>query len=149
MLVVAIILLIGFSILHVEYSILIAILIALLDFFPFFGTGTVMIPWAVIKILSGDYKMAIGLLIIWGVSQLVRQIIQPKIVGDSMGMPPIPTMVLLYVGFRVGGAWGLIIAVPVGMIVYNLYRAGIFSNTIKSIKILVEDVNKFRKIDEP
>ncbi len=148
MLVVAIILLIGFTILSVDYAILIAVLIALLDFFPFFGTGTVMVPWAIIKILSGDYRMAVGLLIIWGVSQLVRQIIQPKIVGDSMGMPAIPTMILLYVGFRVGGALGLIIAVPLGMIVYNLYSAGVFSNTIKGIQILIHDINEFRKFDD-
>ena len=82
------------------------------------------------------------------VSQLVRQIIQPKIVGDSMGMPAIPTMFLLYIGFRLGGAVGLIIAVPVGMIVYNLYKAGLFSNTIRSMQILITDINEFRKIDE-
>ena len=59
---------------------IIAIGVAFLDFLPFFGTGTVLIPWAVIKFFSGDYKMVIGLLIIWGVGQLARQIIQPKIV---------------------------------------------------------------------
>lgn len=144
--IVAVILFAGFTILRVRYAVLLAILIALLDFLPFFGTGTVMLPWAVIKFLSGDYRMMIGLLVIWGVSQLVRQVIQPKIVGDSMGMPAIPTLFLLYIGFRLAGAVGLIVAVPVGMIVLNLYRAGIFSNTIKSIRILIEDLNEFRKI---
>ncbi|NBH83035.1 sporulation integral membrane protein YtvI [bacterium C-53] len=146
--IVAVILFIGLKILRVRYVTLIAFLIAFLDFLPFFGTGTVMLPWAVIKFLSGNYKMTIGLLIIWAVSQLVRQIIQPKIVGDSMGMPAIPTMFLLYIGFRLGGAVGLIIAVPVGMIVYNLYKAGLFSNTIRSMQILITDINEFRKIDE-
>ena len=146
--IVAVILFIGLKILRVRYVTLIAFLIAFLDFLPFFGTGTVMLPWAVIKFLSGNYKMTIGLLIIWAVSQLVRQIIQPKIVGDSMGIPAIPTMFLLYIGFRLGGAVGLIIAVPVGMIVYNLYKAGLFSNTIRSMQILITDINEFRKIDE-
>ncbi|MDD3412908.1 MAG: sporulation integral membrane protein YtvI [Lachnospiraceae bacterium] len=148
MAVVAIILLIGFSILKVQYAILFSVLIAILDFLPFFGTGTVMIPWAFIKFISGDYKMAVGLLIIWGVSQLVRQVIQPKIVGDSMGMPALPTLFLLYIGFRIWGAFGLIIAVPIGLIIYNLYKAGIFSNTLKSIKLLLEEINKFRKFDD-
>lgn len=146
--IVCVILWIGLSILKVHYVVLIAILISILDFLPFFGTGTVMLPWAVIKVLSGNYRMAIGLLAIWAVSQLVRQIIQPKIVGDSMGMPAIPTLFLLYIGFRLAGAVGLIVAVPIGMIVYNLYKAGIFSNTIKSVKILVEDINEFRKIED-
>lgn len=146
--IVAVILFIGLGLLRVRYAVLISVLIAFLDFLPFFGTGTVMLPWAVIKFLSGNYRMMAGLLVIWAVSQLVRQIIQPKIVGDSMGMPAIPTLFLLYIGFRLGGAVGLIIAVPVGMIVYNLYQAGIFNNTIRSIQILVKDINEFRKIEE-
>ena len=145
--VVAVILFIGFGILGIKYAILLGILISLLDFLPFFGTGTIMVPWAIIKVLTGEYRMAVGLVIIWGVSQLVRQIIQPKIVGDSMGMPPIPTLFLLYMGFRFAGALGLIIAVPIGMVVYNLYKAGIFSNTIKSVRILIKDINEFRKVE--
>ena len=92
-------LVIGLTILRVDYALLIALGIAFLDFLPFFGTGTVMVPWAVIKILSSDYKKAVGLLIIWGVGQLARQIIQPKIVGDSVGVPPLPTLFLLYIGY--------------------------------------------------
>lgn len=110
-------LVIGLTILKVDYTLLIALGIAFLDLLPFFGTGTVMVPWAIIKILSSDYKMAIGLLIIWGVGQLARQIIQPKIVGDSVGMPPLPTLILLYVGFKIAGVVGMIIAVPIGLII--------------------------------
>ena len=83
-------LVIGFAILQVDYALLIALGIAFLDFLPFFGTGTVMVPWAIIKILSSDYKChrtADHL----GIGQLARQLIQPKIVGDSVGMPPLPT----------------------------------------------------------
>ena len=84
------------------------------------------------------------MMVIWGLSQLVRQLIQPKLVGDSLGMPAIPTIVLLYVGFRAGGAMGLIIAVPIGMIVYNLYRAGLFSNFIYSTRMLLNDFRRMR-----
>lgn len=70
-----VLLVIGFAILQVDYALLIALGIAFMDFLPFFGTGTVMVPWAIVKILSADYKMAIGLLIIWGVGQLARQLI--------------------------------------------------------------------------
>lgn len=60
-----------------------------------------MVPWAVVKFLNAEYPMTIGLLLLWGVSQLVRQIIQPKIVGDSVGMPPIPTLFYSISGTRV------------------------------------------------
>lgn len=137
---------IGFSILQVKYAFLIAIGVAILDLLPFFGTGTVLIPWAIIKFLSADYKMVIGLLIIWGVGQLARQLIQPKIVGDSVGLAPIPTIILLFVGYRVAGVIGMIIAVPVGIIVLNLYEEGVFDTTINSLKILYAGISNFRHL---
>ena len=137
---------IGFSILQVKYAFLIAIGVAILDLLPFFGTGTVLIPWAIIKFLGADYKMVIGLLIIWGVGQLARQLIQPKIVGDSVGLAPIPTIILLFVGYRVAGVIGMIIAVPIGIIILNLYEEGVFDTTINSLKILYAGISNFRHL---
>ncbi len=139
-------LVIGFFILDVNYALLIGVGVALLDFLPFFGTGTVMVPWAIIKFLSADYKMTIGILLIWGISQLVRQIIQPKIVGDSIGVPPIPTLFLLYIGYQFGGVIGMIIAVPIGIIVWTMYKEGMFETTTNSVKILTAGLNHFRKL---
>lgn len=141
-----ILLVIGLLTLHVRFALLVALGIAFLDFLPVFGTGTVMIPWAVIEILSKDYKMAVGLLIIWCVGQLVRQMIQPKIVGDSMGMNAIPTLFLLFIGYKVAGVLGMILAVPIGIIILNLYEEGVFDTTKQSIQILVAGFNRFRKI---
>lgn len=138
----------GFSLLKVRYAFIIAVGVAFLDFLPFFGTGTVLLPWAVVKFLSGDYTMVIGLLIIWGVGQLARQLIQPKIMGDSMGLAPIPTLVLLYVGYKVGGVLGMIIAVPIGIIVLNMYEEGVFDTTINSLKVLYASISNFRHLDE-
>ena len=76
---------------RVNSALLLALLIAFLDFLPFFGTGTALIPWAVVKLSGGDYKYAFGLVLIYLISQLVRQLIQPKIVGDSMGVNPLLT----------------------------------------------------------
>lgn len=146
MVVVFLILAIGFGALKVNYSLLIAFLTALLDFLPFFGTGAVIAPWAVFKFMSRDYGTAFGLLVLWGISQFVRQLIQPKLVGDSVGMRPIPTLFLLYVGFRIRGVVGMIIAIPIGMITYNLYKAGLFDETKKSINLLVGGINRFRKL---
>lgn len=145
MVVVFAILVVGFIILDVHFYFLLAILIAFLDFLPFFGTGTALIPWGLYKLMVGDYKMVAGLLVLYGVTQLVRQLIQPKLVGDSMGLRPLPTLVLLYAGYKVGGVFGMIFAVPAGMIVMNLYKAGAFDYILDDVRILVEGIIKLRE----
>lgn len=141
-----ILLVVGLMILEVDYAFLVALGIAVLDFLPVFGTGTVMVPWAVIELLSENYKMMFGLIAIWLIGQLVRQVIQPKIVGDSIGMDAIPTLFLLYIGYRVAGVLGMILAVPIGIIMVNLYEEGVFDTTRQSLRILVAGFNHFRRI---
>ena len=141
-----ILLVIGLMILEVDFAFLVALGIAFLDFLPVFGTGTVMLPWALIECLSKNYKMMFGLLAIWLIGQLVRQVIQPKIVGDSIGMDAIPTLFLLYIGYRVAGVLGMILAVPIGIILLNLYEEGAFDTTRQSLRILVAGFNRFRRI---
>lgn len=143
--VVFVILIIGFLILGTDYAIILAFFIALLDFLPFFGTGTVLVPWSIVCFFNEDIPMAVGLLIIYGVSQLIRQIIQPKIVGDSMGLNPLLTLFLLYIGFKVSGVGGMILAVPVGMIFINFYKVGAFDQAIDGVKEILHDINRFRK----
>lgn len=143
--VVYVILVVGLVILRVDYVLLVAFIIAFLDMLPFFGTGTVLGPWAVIKILSSDYQFAAGLIILYAVTQIVRQVIQPKIVGDTIGMNPLATLIFMYIGYKVSSIIGMIIAVPVGMILINLYKAGVFENQIRCVRELVHDINEFRK----
>ncbi|MCM1134142.1 MAG: sporulation integral membrane protein YtvI [Clostridium sp.] len=139
---------VGFTVLKVRYAFIIAIGVAFLDLLPFFGTGTVLLPWALVKFLSGDYTVVIGLLVIWGVGQLARQLIQPKIMGDSMGLAPIPTLFLLFLGYKAGGVWGMIIAVPIGIIVLNMYEEGVFNTTINSLKVLYASISNFRHLTD-
>ena len=146
--VVYVILVIGLWILKVDYVLLVALLIAFLDALPFFGTGTVLGPWAILKILSKDYKMAVGLIILYLVTQLVRQIIQPKVVGDTIGMNPLATLIFMYIGYKFSSIIGMIVAVPIGMILINLYKAGVFDNQMRCVKELVHDINEFRKLDK-
>ena len=143
--VVFLILVTGFTILGIHFSVLLAIAIAALDFLPFFGTGAALIPWALYKLLTGDYKMMIALLIIYGITQLVRQLIQPKLVGDSIGLDPLVTLFLLFVGYKIGGIVAMIFAVPVGVIVFNLYKAGAFDYILDDVWILTEGVLSLRK----
>ena len=119
--VVSLILLIGFLWLRIRYALLLSVSIALLDFLPFFGTGFVLLPWVFIKLLSGHYETAAGLFAVYLISQLVRQLIQPKILGDTIGLSPLRTLFFLFVGFRLGGFLGMIFAVPIGMIFIQLY----------------------------
>ncbi|MCR5719837.1 MAG: sporulation integral membrane protein YtvI [Lachnospiraceae bacterium] len=139
---------IGLLILRIDFAILIALGVAFLDLLPVFGAGMIMIPWALLRLASGDYFVGIGLLVVWGLGQFVRQLIQPKIVGDSVGVPAIPTLLLLYVGYKVASIGGMIIAVPVGLICMCMYEAGMFKTTKDSISILVKGINDFRRFNK-
>lgn len=145
MIVLMIIMFVGFLILDVNYAIVFALLFAFLDFLPFLGTAITLIPWAIYKFLGGDYKMAIGLLILYGLTQLVRQIIQPKLVGNEVGLKPLTTLALLYLGYKIGGVLAMIFSVPIGMILINMYEAGAFDYILDDVKILIHGIMKLRE----
>lgn len=145
MLVLAVIMFVGFEVLVVPYSFLLALGIAILDFLPVFGTGAVLWPWAVIDMLTGNYFRAIGLIVIYLICQITKQVLQPKMVGDSIGISPLNTLFFLYIGYKLYGVVGMIFGVPVGMVVVNLYRVGMFDRIIRGFKIIIHDLNEFRK----
>lgn len=145
MCVVALILAAGFLVLGVRYGVLLAFWTAILDFLPIFGTGTVLFPWAVVKLFAGEYAYATGLILLYILTQVVRQIIQPKIVGESMGLPPLMTLFLLYLGFKLRGLTGMILAVPVGLVFINFYKYGAFDSMIRNFRMLMEAIQKFRR----
>ncbi len=145
MFVVSLILLAGFLILGVRYAVLLAIAIAMLDFLPLLGTGTVLIPWAVFKLLSGEYALAAGLALLYVLSQVIRQVIQPKLVGDSMGLNPLITLFLLYLGFKIRGISGMILAVPLGILVIRLWEYGAFDSFFENVRNLAEEIRRFRR----
>lgn len=135
----------GFLVLDIHYAVLVAFLISFLDFLPFFGTGTALIPWAIYSFFIGEYRIMAGLVIIYAVSQVVRQLLQPKLVGDSMGMNPLVTLLLLYVGYRIKGVLGMILAVPLGLVLINMCQAGAFDYILDDVKILVEGILGLRE----
>lgn len=139
MFVIAAVLAVGLTIAGVSYSGLVAVLIAILDFLPIFGTGTVLIPWAVIKLLNGAYGAAVFLIVLYGLTQLIRQLIQPKLIGDTMGMNPLLTLLFLYIGYRLGGFTGMILAVPIGMIMLEVIRMGAYDSLIDGVQALYHE----------
>jgi len=139
------ILIVGFMILGIDFNFLLSIFIAFLDFLPFFGTGTAFVPWIVYELLTADYKMALGLLVLYPITQIVHRTIEPKLLGDSVGLPPLLTLVFIYIGYKVGSVLGMIFAVPVGIIIINMYKAGAFDYILDDAKILLEGILDLRK----
>lgn len=136
----------GLAILDVKYAWLIGFGIAFLDMLPVFGTGAVLWPWAVVKLFAGNYMTALGMMILYAVAQVVHQVIQPKLIGDSVGMNSFAALFFMYIGYKVSSVVGMIVAIPVGMILINLYEVGTFDTLIWCVKEMVTDFNNFRKI---
>ncbi len=101
---------VGFTVLGVNYSFLAALGVALVDILPVFGVGTVLVPWALVMFLMKDQFMGVGLLVLWAVISVIRQFAEPKIVGKSLGISPVLTLLVMYAGLRLFGITGMILA---------------------------------------
>lgn len=145
MIVIFFITVIPFAFMGISYSGLLAVVIAIVDFLPFFGAGTVLVPWAFYRLVTGSYTYAAILFVIYVVVLIVRQALEPKLIGDNIGTSPFETLVFMLVGYRLAGVLGLIVGIPVGMILMECYREGMFDDYIRGIKILARDINEYRK----
>ena len=134
MVVIIAILWIGFFVAGIGHSFIYAILVGIVDIFPILGTGIVIIPWAIFKMITGDIKTAIILLIVYAICLVLKQVLQPKMMGDSMGISALTTIFLIYVGLKFGGLGGMLLALILGMFVINLYRLGVFDRKIAFFK---------------
>lgn len=109
MLITYFILLVGFSLLSVEHGAMVALFIAILDILPVLGVGTVLIPWSIFEIALGDRLLGFGLLVLFIVNALIRQILEPSIVGRGLDIHPLVTLMLFYVGFSLFGIAGMLL----------------------------------------
>ncbi|MCI8622068.1 MAG: sporulation integral membrane protein YtvI [Provencibacterium sp.] len=100
----------GLWLLRVELALVIGVLIAALDILPLIGTGGILIPWALVELAHGRYFLGGGLLVLFAAVTVIRQIIEPKIVGSQIGLHPVVTIAAMYLGLRAFGFWGLILA---------------------------------------
>ena len=137
---VAVILAVGFSIVGQSYGLLLAIFFAVLDFIPIIGAGTIMVPWAVIDLITGHYIHAIQFAVIWGIIVLFRRVAEPKILGDQTGLSPILSLVGIYVGMRLAGVGGMIVGPLLLLVCINLTKLGIFRPVVSDLRMAVRDV---------
>ncbi len=117
----------GLLIAGVPYAVLIALVIALFDALPVFGSGGILIPWSIISFMTSDPKTGITLLIIYVVIIITRQMLEPRIIGRHIGVPPLLTLVAMYAGLKLIGIIGMILGPALVVAVRSLYKAGIFS----------------------
>lgn len=117
------ILLVGLLLLRVSYAPLWAFFIALVDAIPILGTGTVLLPWAVVCLLQGESLQAAGLLGIYGAALLSRSVLEPRLVGKHLGLDPLLTLLCLYVGYRLWGITGMILAPMLCVTAVELIKA--------------------------
>ena len=115
---------VGFTILDIRYAFVLAIVVAIVDILPVLGTGTVLIPWAIYSLITGDLFHGIGLLILYLVITIIRQVMEPKIVGSYIGLYPLVTLMCMYAGMQVMGVFGLFLFPITVIILKNLNDSG-------------------------
>ncbi len=122
----AIITMVGLKILGVKYVLTIGVIVGLLDILPILGPGTLFIPWIIWEFVAGNTGLGISLIVLYAIVSIVRQFIEPKIIGDNIGLHPLATLFSLYVGLKLGGIIGLFLGPISIVIIMASYRAGLF-----------------------
>lgn len=123
--------LIGFLILGVSYPLAVALLVVIVDLMPIVGVGSALVPWAVFSMATGNMFLGIGLIVMFIVITVVRRTVEPKVLGDAVGIGALPALISLYVGFKLVGVVGLMLG-PLVVIIYQAMRkVGLLNIKIK------------------
>jgi len=107
---------VGLLLLRVEGAIMVAAFIAIIDFFPVLGTGGVIIPWVIIELIQGNFPIALGLIALYITITIVRNLLEPKLIGSQIGLHPLVMLISMYVGVKIFGFVGLV-ALPITIVV--------------------------------
>ncbi len=116
-------LLIGFSILGIPYALLLAMVIAIMDALPVVGSGLFLIPWSAIGFLTGNVTLGVGMILLYGITLIMRQLIEPRVVGAQLGVYPLATMMSMYAGFVLLGFLGML----AGPVTFLLCRVAVYA----------------------
>lgn len=134
------ILLAGFFLIRQPYGLLLSLGLAVMDFIPIIGAGTVMVPWAFVALFTGDFTAAVELMAIWGVIALFRRVMEPKFVGDQTGLSPLLSLVSIYVGMKLAGVLGMVFGPVVLLVVLNLAGMGMFRGARLDLEAAARDI---------
>ena len=129
-----IIVLAGLLIIGVDYAVTAALLIALVDVFPYLGTGLIFIPWIIYCFISGDWSLSMGLSILYGIVIVQRQIAEPKILSKHIGIPPLALLITLFASYQFFGVLGLLMGPALFIIGQSLIRSGVIEEVITYVK---------------
>ena len=137
----------GFLLMRQPYGLLLAFGLAVLDFIPIIGAGTVMVPWAVVDMVLTRFNEAAALMAIWGVIVVFRRVAEPKVLGDQTGLSPILSLVGIYLGMRVGGVLGMVVGPLLLLVCVNLARLGIFRPALRDLSLAASDISAILRPD--
>lgn len=118
MMITFVIILVGLLLLGVKSPLLTALVVSALDILPVIGVGTALLPWSIFSFATGNHTLGVGLIVLYVVNVVVRQLTEPRIVGKSLDMHPVVTLILLYSGYALFGFLGLIL-VPVISVIFG------------------------------
>ena len=112
--------------------------VGFLDALPIFGVGFIMWPWMAMLLFEGHFVFFFALLFLYILSQMIRQFLQPKIIGDAVGLPPILALLFLFLGYKFYGLSGMVLALPAGMLLLRFYHYGAYDGLLSAAKELRE-----------
>ena len=115
---------IGFLIWGVKKPLLIAFVIALVDILPILGLGIILVPWIIISLFQKNFFLAIGLGVLYLIITILRNVIEPKIVGKQIGLSPLVSLIAVYVGFRAFGVLGMFVLPIILIVIRDLIKSG-------------------------
>ena len=118
---------------NIKYPLLMAIFIGFVDALPILGSGTVMIPWAIIEGINGDLKLGVAIIVLLVIMSVARQVLEPKLVSKNIGVHPIFTLIAMYTGFRFIGIIGMLIGPIILIIFKNVFSTFIDQGVVKTI----------------
>lgn len=120
----------GFLLLKINFAVLLAALIAVIDALPVFGTGTILIPWAVISFLRGDFLTGISLAVIYGIAAILRNILEPRLLGKDLDVSPFIMLTAMYFGYSLLGVKGMILMPILTILIINISKIGVFATNV-------------------
>ncbi len=113
----------GFLLLRIRYAPLWALVVSLVDAMPVLGSGTVLLPWALVRLVQGSTAQALGLVAVYAAVAVTRSVLEPKLLGKQLGLDPLVTLAALYAGFRIWGFSGMIFAPILAVITTELVKS--------------------------